>query len=80
MTVMKDAVSISEAKRQLSKLIARVERGEEVAIRRGPKVVAKIVALEPAGQTGRCVFGALSGQIWLADDLDELGPEWSEHI
>lgn len=72
-------MSISEAKTQLSKLIARAERGEEVTIRRGGKVVAKIVALEPAGHAGRRVFGALSGQIWVADDFDELGPEWAEH-
>lgn len=77
---MKGAVSISEAKSQLSKLIARAESGEEVTIRRGPKAVVKIVALEPPSHAGRRVFGALSGQIWIAEDFDDLGPEWAEHM
>jgi len=76
---MDDAVSISEAKTQLSKLIARAERGEEVTIRRGNKAVAKIVPLDATVEPSRRVFGALRGEIWIADDFDELGPEWEEY-
>ncbi len=37
-------VKVHEAKTNLSKLLAAVERGEEVIIKRGDKVVAKITA------------------------------------
>jgi hypothetical protein len=26
------------------------------------------------------LIGALEGKIWIADDFDELGPEWDEYI
>lgn len=77
---MDEAVSISEAKTQLSKLVARAERGEEVVLRRGGKAVAKIVPLESPVRPPRRVFGALSGEIWIAEDFDELGPEWDDYV
>lgn len=73
---MSDATSISEAKTHLSELIARAERGEEVMIRRGARPVVRLVAVEPTPAPGRSAFGALRGQIIIADDFDELGPEW----
>jgi prevent-host-death family protein len=75
-----DAISISEAKTQLSKLVARAERGEEVTIRRGDKPVAKLVAIDPPPASTRSPIGALRGQIWIADDFDELGPEWDPYV
>lgn len=77
---MSDAISISEAKTQLSKLVARAERGEEVTIRRGNKPVARLVAIETPPAPSRSPFGALSGRIWIADDFDELGPEWEPYV
>ena len=76
---MSDPISISEAQTQLSKLVARVERGEEVTIRRGHKPVAKLVAIEAPAASARSAFGALRGQITIADDFDELGPEWDPY-
>lgn len=76
---MGEAISISDAKTQLSKLVARAERGEEITIRRGNKPVARLVALEPEKPRGGSVIGVLRGQIWLADDADELGPEWDPY-
>lgn len=77
---MGEPVSISEAKTQLSKLIARAEQGEEVTIRRGNKPVVKLVAIPHNPPEKRSVFGALKGQIWIADDFDELGPEWDPYM
>ena len=55
------AVTIGQAKRQLSKLIARMEAGEEVVIMRGKNPVAR---LEPiAKKKGRRVPGLLKGKI-----------------
>lgn len=74
-----DPISISEAKTQLSRLVARAERGDEVTIRRGDKPVAKLVAIETPRASLRRAFGALRGQIVIADDFDELGPEWDPY-
>ena len=41
-------VNVHEAKSQLSKLLARVERGEEVTIARAGKPVARLVASRPS--------------------------------
>lgn len=62
--------TISEAKAQLSKLIAKVEAGQEVIIGRAGKPVAKIV---PIG-AGKVEWkpGALKGRIKMAPDFDEL--------
>ena len=76
---MRDPISISEAKTQLSKLVAQAERGEEVTIRRGDKPVVRLVAIETAGPSSRSAFGALRGQIAIADDFDRLGPEWDPY-
>ncbi|MBM4342605.1 MAG: type II toxin-antitoxin system Phd/YefM family antitoxin [Deltaproteobacteria bacterium] len=51
--------SVHEAKTHLSRLLQRVEAGEEVLIRRGDTVVARLVACNP-GPNGR-VFGAARG-------------------
>lgn len=55
-------VKIHEAKTNLSKLIARVEAGEEIVIARGDKPVAKVVPLKSSARQKR-VPGAMKG-IW----------------
>ena len=77
---MDEPVSISAAKTQLSKLVARAERGEEVTIRRGNTPVVKLVAIEPPPPSRRSPIGALRGQIWISDDFDEPGPEWEPYM
>ena len=62
-----------EAKSQLSKLVERVEAGEEVVIGRAGKPVARLVPLRPGSADRRP--GRLKGQIWMADDFDETDPE-----
>jgi prevent-host-death family protein len=68
-----EAVTITEAKTQLSQLIARVGAGEEIVIRRGQRPVAKIVAYSPERKPR--VPGALKGQIWMSEDFDEPDEE-----
>ena len=53
-------VTIHDAKTNLSKLIARVEAGEEIVIARGKKPVAKVVPLTEAKR--RPQFGAMKGK------------------
>jgi prevent-host-death family protein len=67
------AVSVTEAKTQLSSLLERVIDGEEIVIRRGQLPVAKIVAYSPIGE--RRIPGDLAGQIWMSEDFDEPDEE-----
>jgi prevent-host-death family protein len=46
-------VTIHKAKTELSKLLARVEAGEEIVIARGDEPIAKLVPFEPQKQTVR---------------------------
>lgn len=67
-------VNIHEAKTQLSRLIARVEQGEEVVIARAGEPVVKLVRADRA-KRGR-KLGEYAGEIWIADDFDSpLDPE-----
>lgn len=61
-------VNIHEAKTQLSRLIARVEGGEEVVIARSGKAVARLVA-ERSVKPVRTP-GALAGQLVMENDFD----------
>lgn len=71
------AVKIHEAKTQFSKLIADVERGEEIVVQRGDVPIAKLVPLRKVVDRKA---GAFAGQIWMADDFDELPAEFDEYI
>jgi prevent-host-death family protein len=55
-------VKIHEAKTNLSKLIARVEAGEEIVIARGDKPVVRVVAVKAVPKKKRAA-GAMKG-IW----------------
>jgi prevent-host-death family protein len=66
-------VNMHEAKTHLSRLVERVETGEEIVLSRAGKPVARIVAVRPA--TGSRTPGALRGRIRIADDFDAPLPE-----
>jgi prevent-host-death family protein len=66
-------VTIHEAKTHFSKLIREVEAGGEVIVKRGNTPVAKLSAYsedESAAEPRK--LGGLEGQVWIADDFDEL--------
>lgn len=71
-------VKMHAAKTYFSKLIAQVERGEEVIVQRGDKPVAKIVPYRDEPRPRK--RGALKGQIRMAPDFDEIPPEFDEYI
>ncbi len=68
--------NISEAKAQLSALIERVVRGEEIIIGKAGRPVAKLVKYERSETRRRP--GALAGRIRIADDFDELPDDLAE--
>jgi prevent-host-death family protein len=73
---MTDTVNIHDAKTHLSRLVERVEAGEEIVIARGGKPVARLV---PLGlRTRPRQLGTLRGKIWLAPDWDS--PEVNAEI
>jgi prevent-host-death family protein len=62
--------TVHAAKTNLSKLIERVENGEEVIIARGRKPVARLVPMDvPAHVRRRRAFGALKGKLKLPDSF-----------
>ncbi len=66
-------VNVSEAKTNLSKLLDRVEQGEEIVLGRAGHPIARLCAYRPR-QTPR-MPGRLAGTIELAPDFAET-PEW----
>ncbi len=68
--------NVHEAKTQLSRILERVERGEEVVISRAGTPVAKVVPL--AGTVRRRGRGTLRGRLHLSEDWDS--PEINEAI
>jgi prevent-host-death family protein len=72
-TPVSAAVTVTEAKTQLSSLIERVSDGGEVVIRRGQRPVAKLVRYDEPPVPRQ--LGALRGRIWMSDDFDEADEE-----
>lgn len=68
--------NISEAKAQLSALIERVLRGEEVIIGKAGKPVARLVKYERRETARRP--GALAGRITIAADFEDLPDDLAE--
>jgi prevent-host-death family protein len=66
-------VDIDDAKARFSRLIERVERGEEIVIGRSGKPVAKLVPYEEARSPR--TPGGWEGRVTIASDFDELPPE-----
>lgn len=76
MTELAANYNIHEAKTQLSRIVERVEHGEEVTICRSGVPVARVVPIQ--GHARRRGRGMLRGRIDLAQDWD--APELAEVI
>ena len=63
------AVTIHDAKTNLSKLLARVEAGEEIVIARGKTPIARLTPIR--GAAAKRQFGAFKGVV-------SVGPEFFE--
>lgn len=66
-------VNIHEAKTHLSRLVDRVEAGEEILIARAGKPAARLVPLAPRPHTRE--LGVWRGRVVIHDDFDELPDE-----
>jgi prevent-host-death family protein len=67
-------VNVHEAKTHFSKLLKRVERGEEIVISRAGQPVARLCGLAPPKPADR-VPGSAKGLIVIADDFDAPLPD-----
>ncbi len=72
-------VGMHEAKSQLSRLVQLAEGGEEVIIQRSGRPVARLVAMQRRRPVAEA-FGAMRGEIELADDFDALPGGFTEHF
>ena len=70
-------IGMHEAKTQLSKLVERVEAGEEIVITRRGKPAARLVP-ERRGQGFVSLAGAWQGRVRIAEDFDELPDDLAE--
>ncbi|HEY5320139.1 MAG TPA: type II toxin-antitoxin system Phd/YefM family antitoxin [Galbitalea sp.] len=67
---MSETINVYEAKTHLSRLIARVEAGEEITLSRNGRAVARIVPLSWNAIVRKP--GSLKGHIVIHDDFDEF--------
>ncbi len=70
-------VTVQEAKTHLSRLLRRVEAGEEIVIRRGREPVAMLVRA-PAPTRKRNIWGNL--EVSLAPDFDEVLDDFDDYV
>jgi prevent-host-death family protein len=68
--------NISQAKAELSSLIERVIRGEEVILAKAGRPVARLVAYR--GPASPRTPGSMAGEIWIAPDFDALPDDMAE--
>ena len=73
MSVEPVQVNMHEAKTHLSRLVERVEAGEEIIISRAGKPIARVVPIRPPVPSRQP--GSLRGRIHLSEDFDAPLPE-----
>lgn len=66
-------INIYEAKTQLSQLVERAARGEDVVIGKAGKPMVRMVPFVP--ETSPRVPGAWKGRVVIPDDFDDLPDE-----
>lgn len=74
-------VNVGRAKTDLSRLLVRVEAGEEVEIARDGVPVARLVRIEPSTGPGArflAARGSLAGQISIGEDFELTDAEIDE--
>lgn len=71
---MGKVVNVHEAKTQLSKLLRRVEAGEDVVIGRGGQPIALLTRITPDEIEPR-PLGTWRGKVEVSDDFDALPDE-----
>jgi prevent-host-death family protein len=66
-----------DAKTRLSQLVERAEAGEDIVIARNGIPAVRLVPVGTPSSLAS-VRGMWRGQVWMADDFDELPPDIAE--
>ncbi|HJW68144.1 MAG TPA: type II toxin-antitoxin system Phd/YefM family antitoxin [Candidatus Binatia bacterium] len=66
-------VNVYEAKTHLSRLLRRVQSGEEIVIAAAGRPIARLVPISP--EAGPRVLGGDEGQVWDAPDFNAPLPD-----
>lgn len=72
---MTEVVNVHAAKTHLSRLLERVEAGEEITLARAGRPVAMLV---PYRARQPRVLGLWKGRVWISPDFDDPLPEFDE--
>ena len=75
---MEKSVNIHEAKTHLSRLIERVEAGEEITLARAGRPVARLVPMDRRSEPR--TLGLWKGKVVIHDDFDDPLPEFEESL
>ncbi len=76
-------VNVGQAKTDLSKLLARVEAGEDIEIARDGAPVARLVRIDPSPGPGArflAARGSLAGQVSIGSDFEFTDEEINQII
>ncbi|MGE5281903.1 MAG: type II toxin-antitoxin system Phd/YefM family antitoxin [Chloroflexota bacterium] len=76
-----DSVNMHEAKTQLSRLVARVEGGEQIVITRAGKPAAKLVPV-PQAKPGKRKLGGWEKDFWMVseEEMKKVDQEIAEEF
>ena len=69
-------MNVHDAKTHLSRLLERVEAGEEITLARAGRPVARLVPYHQVREPRKP--GLLKGKIWISDDFDAPLPGFDE--
>jgi len=75
---MSEVVNIHEAKTHLSRLLARVQAGEDITIAKAGKPIARLTPIQAPPR--KRVPGMDKGRVIMHDDFDDPIPELEEYF
>jgi prevent-host-death family protein len=75
---MERSINIHEAKTHLSRLVQRVEAGEEITLARAGRPVARLVPYRARRAPRRA--GLWKERVWIGPDFDEPLPDFEQAL
>lgn len=78
-------VTVQDLKTNAAEILRRAAAGEEIRVTLDGKPYVRIAPdpdrAKPIAEADRLPrIGAFQGRIWMAEDFDDLGPEWREYL
>ncbi len=78
--MLEQITNISEAKASLSKLLEKVQKGEDVIIGKAGKPIAKLIPYQIDNSPRDMTVRIWQGEVWMADYFDELPEDIMEYF